>query len=41
MAEMRLALEDTHYGSHMALETLGLDANLEQQVKLNFSKGLV
>ena len=41
MAETLLALGDTHHGGHVALETLGLDANLEQKVRLNFSKGLV
>ena len=41
MAETLLALGDTHHGGHVALETLGPDANLEQKVRLNFCKGLV
>lgn len=40
-AETRPALEDTRPGGHVALETPGPDANLEHQVKLNISKGLV
>lgn len=39
-AEMLLALEDTHHSGHVALVTPGSEANLEQQAKLNFSKGL-
>ena len=41
MAETLLACGDTDHSDHMALETPGLDANLEQMVRLNFSRGLV
>lgn len=40
MAEVLQTLKDIHCG-HKALETLVLGANLEQQVKPNFSKRLV
>lgn len=39
MAEMLLALEDSHHGGHLALETLDLDTNLGQRVNLTFPKG--
>lgn len=39
MAEMLLALEDTHHGGHLALETLDLDTNLGQRGKWKFPKG--
>lgn len=39
MAEMLLALEDSHHGGHLALETLDLDTNLRQWVKLKFPNG--